>query len=78
MTTIEILEHGTGKSHEAGVDLKEKTHEKNKPQPRFFCSNCDHEIFLRMLYCDECGGEIAWPEKYKAVLPKKEKEQKKK
>jgi hypothetical protein len=79
MTTIQILDSKTKSNQEGHRILKDKTHagEETKKQPRFFCSNCNHEIFLRMAYCDECGGEIAWPEKYKAILPKKEKEQKK-
>lgn len=77
MTTVEILEMKTRSSQEDSKTFKDKTHVNEKvKQPRFFCSNCNHEIFLCMLYCDECGGEIAWPEKYKTVIPKK-KEQKK-
>ena len=37
-------------------------------QPRFFCSECKHEIVLQMKYCDGCGGEIKWPEKYTPLI----------
>lgn len=79
MTTVEILEPEIGKRQGADSILKNKAHieEETKEQPRFFCSNCEHELFLSMVYCDECGGEIDWPQKYKAILPKKEKEPKK-
>ncbi len=49
---------------------------KAKQQPRFFCSECKHEIFLSMIYCDECGGEIRWPSKYEAILPEKKEDKK--
>jgi len=77
MTTVEILEMKPKNRQEGNMTFKEKARANEKvKQPRFFCSNCNHEIFLCMLYCDECGGEIAWPEKYKTIIPK-EKERKK-
>jgi len=70
MRTVEILEmKSKGKPEESRRDKAET--EKIKQQPRFFCSNCNHEIFLCMAYCDECGGEIAWQEKYKFICAKK-------
>jgi len=42
--------------------------EKLQPQERFFCANCEREVFLAAKYCDKCGGEIEWPEKIKKVL----------
>jgi hypothetical protein len=73
MKTVEILDKS--KSNEEDETLKVHMDEKLKQQPRFFCSNCKHEIFLGMAYCDECGGEITWQEKYKTIAAKK-KEQK--
>lgn len=37
-------------------------------QKRFFCENCDRELFLNAVYCDNCGGKIEWPEKYISVF----------
>jgi len=37
-------------------------------QERFFCENCEREVFLQAKYCDKCGGKIEWPEKIQKVL----------
>jgi hypothetical protein len=37
-------------------------------QKRFVCENCERELFLNALYCDNCGGKIEWPEKYEPIL----------
>jgi rRNA maturation endonuclease Nob1 len=42
--------------------------EKLQEQQRFFCENCQHEVFLQAKYCDSCGGKIEWPEKVQKVL----------
>jgi hypothetical protein len=43
--------------------------ETEKPQQqRYFCENCEREVFLQSKYCDKCGGEIKWPEEIKKVL----------
>lgn len=34
----------------------------------FYCSNCNREVFLNMKFCDECGGELEWPEEYRRLL----------
>ena len=44
-------------------------------QKRFFCENCERELFLNASYCDKCGGKIEWPEKYVSIFSEKEKEQ---
>jgi predicted amidophosphoribosyltransferase len=54
------------------VTNKEKTQ-----QQRFFCDNCQREVFLQAKYCDNCGGEIEWPEEVKKVLDGWKKEEKK-
>jgi len=78
MRTIEILESNTETSKKGDLDIEENTPTNKKAeQPRFFCSNCNHEIFLCMAYCDECGGEIAWPKKYKAIVSEKKGEEQK-
>ncbi|MEM2921958.1 MAG: hypothetical protein QXF26_06550 [Candidatus Bathyarchaeia archaeon] len=49
--------------------LKKKNVGESTPkQPRFFCSECKHELLLMMKYCDNCGGEIKWPEKYAPLI----------
>ena len=40
-------------------------------QKRFLCENCERELFLNALYCDNCGGKIEWPEKYQSILSDK-------
>ena len=37
-------------------------------QKRFFCENCNREVFLNASYCDNCGGKIEWPEEYGNIL----------
>ena len=37
-------------------------------QKRFLCANCERELFLNALYCDNCGGKIEWPQKYEPIL----------
>jgi rRNA maturation endonuclease Nob1 len=37
-------------------------------QQRYFCENCKREVFLQAKYCDNCGGEIEWPEEIKKIL----------
>lgn len=49
----------------------------NVQQKRFFCENCKRELFLQAKYCDECGGEIEWPEEIKKLLAVWEKIKKK-
>jgi len=44
-------------------------------QKRFFCENCERELFLNASYCDKCGGKIEWPEKYVSIFSEKEKDQ---
>jgi hypothetical protein len=52
--------------------------EANKSQQkRFFCENCHHEVFLQAKYCENCGGEIEWPDEIKNVLATWKKEEKK-
>jgi len=41
-------------------------------QKRFFCENCERELFLNAFYCDNCGGKIEWPEKYSSIFFRKE------
>jgi predicted amidophosphoribosyltransferase len=36
-------------------------------QQRFFCDNCEREVFLSAKYCDNCGGEIKWPENVQMI-----------
>jgi predicted amidophosphoribosyltransferase len=37
-------------------------------QKRFLCANCERELFLNALYCDNCGGKIEWPQEYESIL----------
>ena len=37
-------------------------------QKRFLCENCERELFLNALYCDNCGGKIEWPQEYESIL----------
>ncbi|HXZ98219.1 MAG TPA: hypothetical protein VED24_02505 [Candidatus Acidoferrum sp.] len=37
-------------------------------QKRFLCANCERELFLNAVYCDNCGGKIEWPQKYEPIL----------
>jgi hypothetical protein len=56
----------------AEPELKESKSDK-KPEPmqqRFFCENCEREVFLNASYCDKCGGKIEWPEKYASIFSK--------
>jgi predicted amidophosphoribosyltransferase len=46
-------------------------------QKRFFCENCERELFLNASYCDNCGGKIEWPEKYISAFSEKKKHGKK-
>ena len=46
---------------------KEKSSSESIEQKRFYCENCENEVFLKMKYCDECGGEIEWPKKYNEI-----------
>jgi rRNA maturation endonuclease Nob1 len=71
MTTIQILEKSRSDQEASRVMKETRVDDKIRQQPRFFCSNCNHEIFLSMAFCDECGGEIRWQEKYKAISAKK-------
>ncbi|MEM2902029.1 MAG: zinc-ribbon domain-containing protein [Candidatus Bathyarchaeia archaeon] len=41
---------------------------KREWQKIFYCSNCNREVFLDMKFCDECGGELEWPEEYKHLV----------
>lgn len=50
-------------SEVTGFTLTEKLQE----QKRFFCENCKREVFLAQKYCDGCGGQIEWPEKYEKL-----------
>jgi len=50
--------------------------EKLQKQQRFFCENCQREVFLLAKYCDHCGGEIEWPEKIQKVISSWKKEKK--
>ncbi len=52
---------------------KKENSSKRVKQKSFQCSHCDSDIFLQMKYCDKCGGEIEWPEEYKAVIEGKKK-----
>jgi hypothetical protein len=45
-------------------------------QKRFLCENCERELFLNALYCDNCGGKIEWPEKYQSILSQKNDDEK--
>jgi hypothetical protein len=69
MKAISILDFRDRNGEKMNVDTKAK-------QPRFLCSECKHEIFLSMIYCDECGGEIRWPSKYEAILPERKEDKK--
>jgi hypothetical protein len=42
--------------------------EKLQQQQRFFCENCKQEVFLQAKYCDNCGGQIEWPEKIQKAI----------
>jgi len=44
-------------------------------QKRFFCENCERELFLNAAYCDNCGGRIEWPEKYTPIFSKNDKDE---
>jgi hypothetical protein len=44
-------------------------------QKRFFCENCEREVFLNSLYCDKCGGKIEWTDKYSSIFSKSEKDE---
>jgi len=44
-------------------------------QKRFFCENCERELFLNAAYCDNCGGKIEWPDKYVSVFSEEQDEQ---
>lgn len=44
-------------------------------QKRFFCENCERELFLNAIYCDNCGGKIEWPEKYASIFCEKEQDE---
>jgi predicted amidophosphoribosyltransferase len=46
-------------------------------QKRFLCANCERELFLNALYCDNCGGRIEWPEEYESVFSDKGHEEEK-
>jgi len=46
-------------------------------QKRFFCENCEREVFLNAVYCDNCGGKIEWPEKYTSVFSEKKQDEQK-
>jgi predicted amidophosphoribosyltransferase len=48
-----------------------------KPQQRFFCENCQREVFLQAKYCDKCGGEIEWPKEIEKIIAAWKKEEKK-
>ena len=48
--------------------FKKKSKDSTSPQKRFFCSECNHELLLKMKYCDNCGGEIEWPEEYTSLI----------
>ena len=45
-------------------------------QKRFLCENCERELFLNALYCDNCGGKIEWPEKYQSIQFEKKHDEK--
>jgi hypothetical protein len=44
--------------------------EKLQQQKRFFCENCEREVFLENKFCDKCGGEIEWPKEVQKILAK--------
>jgi hypothetical protein len=46
-------------------------------QKRFFCENCERELFLDAVYCDSCGGKIEWPDKYASVFSEKKQDKQK-
>jgi len=46
-------------------------------QQRFFCENCQREVFLVSKYCDNCGGKIEWPKNIQKILADWEKQRKK-
>jgi len=39
-----------------------------RKQQRFFCENCNREIFLSAKHCDECGGKIEWPKDLAKII----------
>jgi hypothetical protein len=45
-------------------------------QKKFLCENCERELFLNAVYCDNCGGKIEWPEKYETILSDKKNDEK--
>jgi predicted amidophosphoribosyltransferase len=53
------------------------TETRRSQQQRFFCDNCQREVFLQAKYCDKCGGEIEWPKEIRKVIGSWEKEEKK-
>ena len=55
-------------------EVKQKPEAKQK---RFFCENCEREVFLNAIYCDTCGGKIEWPEKYTKIFSAKSQDKKK-
>jgi hypothetical protein len=50
------------------LEVPEITEHEKPRQKRFFCENCKHEVFLQFKYCDNCGGEIQWPEEIEKIL----------
>jgi hypothetical protein len=52
--------------------------EKLQAQERFFCANCEREVFLQATHCDKCGGKIEWPEKIQKIISTWGKKEKKK
>jgi rRNA maturation endonuclease Nob1 len=51
--------------------------EKLEQQKRFFCENCNREVFLDSKFCDSCGGEIEWPAQVQTILSAWGKEERK-
>jgi DNA-directed RNA polymerase subunit RPC12/RpoP len=49
--------------------------EPEETQKRFLCENCERELFLKAVYCDNCGGKIEWPQKYEQILCNKSDEE---
>jgi len=68
---VEPIRYPGGGSVSGQVEQMTVLAEPETKQKRFLCENCERELFLNALYCDNCGGKIEWPEKYQPILSDK-------
>ena len=71
---VEPIRYPGGSSLAGQVEQMTVLAEPELDQKRFFCENCERELFLNALYCDNCGGKIEWPEKYASIEVNEERE----